>query len=293
MRLTKFFLTLLIPVFIFSSASYAEEAGGPKLWKVSDEDTTIYIFGTIHLLNKEVDWITPALQNALAEADALVLEISPDQDDPAIIQPLIGKYGLLPAGETLQDRLSPENYEKMVGVLEGLQTPGNALDPLQPWLASLFLSLQVAGAHGFLPEYGVEAVLEESANRNEIPIYGLETADFQMAAMTSLSPEAQDELLRLTLEDIDQIDELFVEMRDLWLAGDMAGLDALVNEEFNAVPGMAEILLYQRNRNWVIEIEEILEVPGTYLIAVGTGHLVGDQNVLQLLEEKGIPVVLE
>ena len=117
----RFIKSLLVPFFalvFIASAAVAEEAKGPNLWSISDDDTTLYIFGTIHILNQEVEWITPAFQEAFANADGLILEISPDQNDPATIQPLIGKYGLLPAGESIKDRLSEENYTKMVGVLE-------------------------------------------------------------------------------------------------------------------------------------------------------------------------------
>jgi len=292
----RFIKSLLVPFFalvFIHSAAVAEEAKGPNLWSISDEDTTLYIFGTIHILNQEVEWITPAFQEAFANADGLILEISPDQNEPAIIQPLIGKYGLLPAGESIKDRLSEENYTKMVEVLEGLGTPGNALDTMRPWLAGIILSVQVAGQHGFLPEFGVEKVLEESARENNIPIYGLETAEYQISSLASLSDEAQDILLRLTLEEIEEIEETFITMRDLWLAGDVEGLNQWLNEDMEKIPGLAEAILYQRNRNWIGEINGIMEVEGTFVMAVGTGHLVGEQNVLLLLEAEGYEVVLE
>ncbi len=82
-------------------------------------------------------------------------------------------------------------------------------------------------------------------------------------------------------------------MRDLWLAGDVEGLDKLLNEDMEKIPGLAEAILYQRNRNWIGEINGIMEVEGTFVMAVGTGHLVGEQNVLLLLEAEGYEVVLE
>ena len=30
---------------------------GPALWKVADKDTTIYLFGTVHALPKDVPWM--------------------------------------------------------------------------------------------------------------------------------------------------------------------------------------------------------------------------------------------
>lgn len=293
MRFFKGSLFLVFALVLFQAAPFAEEAKGPNLWSISDDDTTIYIFGTIHILNQEVEWITPAFQEAFAQADGLILELTPDQGSPEIISPLIGKYGLLPAGENIKDRLSEQNYAKMVSVLGELGAPGNALDTMQPWLAGTFLSVQVAGVHGFLPEYGVEKILEQRATENGLPIYGLETAEYQISSFASISDEAQDALLRITLEEIDNIEEIFVEMRDLWLAGDVEGLDEMLNEDMDQIPGLAEAILYRRNRNWVGEIDDIMAVEGIFMIAVGTGHLVGEQNLLELLEAEGYGVILE
>lgn len=283
--LAAVFLALLVP-------AQAGEASGPNLWKVGDEDTTVYIFGTIHILNKDVEWFTPQLQQAFQEAGTLVLELAPDQEDPAILNPLIGKYGLLPAGETLQTRLSEEEYANMVGVLEGMGAQGNALDTLQPWLAATFLTVQVAATYGFLPDYGVDKILQQTAADRDIPIYGLETAEYQISLLAGLSAENQKKFLSLTLEELNDIEEFFVEMRDAWLAGDSETLDALINRGFDEMPEFFEALLYQRNRNWVGEIDIMLEEPGIFLMAVGAGHLVGEQNLLELLQAGGLEVTL-
>jgi len=293
MRAVKSFLVIAALFFILQSPAFAEEQAGPNLWKTSDEDTTVYIFGTIHLLNEEVEWVTPQLHRAFQEADALVLELAPDQQEPALMQWLIRRYGLLPDGETLQTRLSEEEYATLTGALEGLGTPGNALDPLQPWLAATILTVQVAGSHGFLPEFGVEKILEQNAADNDMPIYGLETAEFQISTLAGLSRENQQTFLSQALEELGQIDDLFVEMRDAWLAGDTEGLDIMLNDGLEEMPELAEAILYQRNRNWAGKIDSMLEeLEGTVLIAVGTGHLVGEKSLLEILGKNGLEVTL-
>ena len=293
MRIFKTLVVLFSAFLFIHSAAVAEENQGPNLWSISDDDTTVYIFGTIHILNQEVEWLTPQFQEAFANADGLILEMSPEQSDPAVIQPLMLKYGLLPTGESIKDHLSDENYSKMVSILKDIGAPGNALDNMRPWLAGIFLSIQVAITHGFLPEFGVETILEEGARQNGIPIYGLETAEYQITTLAGLSDAAQDIMLRLTLDDIDSLDKYFVEMRDLWLSGDVEGMNKYFHKEIELVPGLPEALLYRRNHNWIGEIRGILEVPGSYVVAVGSGHLVGEQNVLELLEAAGYEVILE
>ncbi|MEE8295845.1 MAG: TraB/GumN family protein [Sphingomonadales bacterium] len=293
MKPLKKIAVLFFSFLLFIPTSQAQEQGGPKLWSLSDDDTTIYIMGTIHILTKDVDWFRPGIKEAFEGSEALILELGPEQEDPAIIQPLIVKYGLLKGGETLKTLLSKEDYIRLSKALTGLGTPGNALDTLQPWLAATFLTVQVAANHGFLPQYGVEKILEKSAKKRGIPIQGLETAEYQIAILASLSPENQNIYLSLTLDELDLVEDIFIEMRDAWVAGDTETLDALINQGTEEIPGFAEAILYQRNRNWVGDLTELLEVPGQYFVAVGTGHLVGANNLIALLREAGFEVTVD
>lgn len=290
MKPVKIFVFLLFSFFLIIPASQAQETQGPTLWSLSDDDTTIYILGTIHILNKEVEWATPKILQAFEGSDALVLELGPDQEDPALVQGLIVKYGLLKNGETLKTLLAREDYKKLSGALKELGMAGNAFDALQPWLAATVLTVQVASNHGFLPEYGVEKVLGENAVQKGIPIHGLETAEFQISILAGLSPEDQKTFLTLSLDELDLVEDLFIEMRDAWLAGDREALNALINQGTEVIPGLAEALLYQRNRNWTEELIELMDVPGQYFVAVGAGHLVGINNLIALLGEAGFEV---
>jgi len=287
----KFFLVFTL-IFSILVTSCDAKATGPNLWKVADEDTTIYIFGTIHLLNQNVDFTTPQLQRALEEADALVLELAPDQEEATVINPLIVKYGLLPAGETLKTTLADSDYDKLTQILNQMGAPAGALDSLQPWLAATYLTVQTAASFGFLPEFGVENILRQRANDRGIPILGLETAEYQIQALAGQSMETQEIFLQQTLVEIDIINEIFIEMRDAWLAGDIDELDSILNLGMEEMPELAEAILYKRNRNWVGRFDIMLAKPGTLLVAVGTGHLVGEQNLLELLEEEGLTVSL-
>lgn len=281
------FAVLLVCFFLIIPASQAEEGSGPTLWSLSDDDTTIYIFGTIHILNKEVVWATPKIMQAFERSDALVMELAPDQGEDAVMAPLVVKYGMLTGGQTLQTILSEDEHASLAKLLATMGAPGNALDTLQPWLAAVFLTVQGAATHGFLPDYGVEAVLEKNALEKGMPIFGLETAEFQISILAGLSMENQRLFLSLTLEEMDQIEDVFIAMRDAWVTGDLEALDAIVNQDLDVMPGFAEAILYQRNRNWVVELTELMDVPGQYFVAVGTGHLVGPENVIELLEKEG------
>ena len=76
-----------------STVAPARTGDGPALWKLADEDTTIYLFGTIHLLPENFAWRTPALDQAIAASDSLVLETVLGSDPMAAAQVMM-KLGM-------------------------------------------------------------------------------------------------------------------------------------------------------------------------------------------------------
>jgi len=295
MRLPRVFFITLFAVFAVSFQTFAqgdEDDGGPRLWKIEDEDTTIYLFGTIHILNSEVVWITPELSDAFSASDAIILESSPDQQDPAVLEPLIEKYGRMPEGETLAAQVSEETYAELQATLTSLGASGNAMDNMRPWLGATILAVEVAAAYGFLPQYGVEEVLMEGAADAGKPVYGLEMSEDVFAKLGNLPDADQDVFLKSTLQDIEDLNELFSTLRDAWLAGNLEALDEELNSDIEDYPNIAEALLYSRNRAWINVINGYMDTPGTFLLAVGAGHFIGQQNVLLLLEEEGYAIIL-
>ncbi|MCY7338572.1 MAG: TraB/GumN family protein, partial [Sphingomonas bacterium] len=52
----------------------------PALWEVRDGDTTIYLFGTFHTLDRRTRWCDRSVRTAFDRSDELVLEtIVPEQ----------------------------------------------------------------------------------------------------------------------------------------------------------------------------------------------------------------------
>ena len=79
----------------------------PAMWVVKDKDTTIYLFGTFHVLDGKADWFNDEVRQAFDRSDEVVLEaIIPE--DPASLAPLMAKYAMAPSGKKLTDQLSPE-----------------------------------------------------------------------------------------------------------------------------------------------------------------------------------------
>lgn len=259
----------------------------PAMWRVADDDTTIYLLGTIHLLPSGYDWRTPAIDAAVAASDELVLEMVPDKDATRQARKLmaIGIDGSLPP---LAERV-PEDKRAVLGerlVQLGLK-PGQ-LDRLETWAAAMTLVAASFKDMGFETESGVESGLQPDYADKKIS--GLETVEQQFGFFDTLSEEAQRAFLVATLDDPVAAHEQFMVMLKAWTAGDVDAIAATFNDDTALSPELREVLLYQRNAAWASRLKARMAAPGTIMVAVGAGHLAGPQSVQIMLEQKGVEV---
>lgn len=278
------------PVASTQVAAETVEMAGPGLWKVADEDTTIYMFGTIHLLPDNIKWKTDAIRDALASAQTLVTEVDMTDEAMAAMGPMVASKAMLPQGETLRAMLNDEQRAAYEGALEKLGMPAAALDPFEPWFAALQMANLAYVRNGMNPDLGVEEVLESAVGPN-VGRDALETMEFQLAIFDELPVELQIKYLVETATEIDEVGPMLDKMIAEWAVGDAEDLGALLNEALESDPVMAERLLYARNANWAVWIDERLDTPGTVFMAVGAGHLAGVKSVQDLLAARGIATI--
>lgn len=269
------------------TAAAPATTAGPALWKVADADTTIYLFGTVHVLPQGLEWYDTTIASALEGSDMIVTEIKMDKASEAQLQQLSMSMGLLPSGTTLRSLLTPEQAAAYEAGLAKLGVPAQAFDPLKPWLAGLTLSLLPLMQQGYSPDTGVEKVL--LAKAGDKPQGALETAEFQLGIFNSMPTEAQVTFLMETVEGMDEVKPTLDKMVAEWAKGDADQLAVIMNEGMSD-PAVAEALLYSRNANWAEWIDTRLDEPGTVFIAVGAGHLAGAKSVQDYLAQKGIVV---
>ncbi|TCD05154.1 TraB/GumN family protein [Erythrobacteraceae bacterium CFH 75059] len=260
---------------------------GPALWKVADADTTIFLFGTVHLLPTTAQWMTPAIRDALASSDVMVTEIlSSEMTDAAMQQQMMAR-GMLPQGQTLRGLLTDEQRVAYEGALQKLGIPAAAFDQFKPWMAAMTLSLLPLVQQGYTPDSGVEKVLEAQAGPH-IQRAALETVEFQINVFDSMPQDAQIAYLIEVAQQADDIRPMLDRMVAAWTAGDADGLAAIMNESLQQNSDLAERLLYARNRNWADWIAARLEQPGVVFMAVGAGHLAGQNSVQDILKQRRV-----
>jgi uncharacterized protein YbaP (TraB family) len=281
-------ITLLLNLLLVAPAM-----AHPALWMIRRADTTIYLFGTVHLLPNDTDWRYPALDRALAASDSLTIELT--DDDPAHMQALVLQYGLDPA-HPLADKLSPRENATLASAAQTAGVPGGVrtLQIMRPWLAALTLAVTPLLKAGLDPAHGVDKLLKAQMLAAGKPVDGLETAEQQIRFLADLPPAVELAFLRATLHDVDRGSSELTELIGDWKAGDTAAIARLEDEDLRQrEPQLYQRLLVERNRNWAGKIAAMLRKPGTVFIAVGTAHLAGPDSVQAQLRKLGIQAVRE
>lgn len=261
----------------------------PALWKLADDDTTIYLFGTIHLLPEGLKWRTPALDKAIGDSDTLVLEtVLPD--DPMQTAKLMMKMALSPDLPPLLERVPEDKRAALKTMIEASGIPEAALDKMETWAAAITLVAVSYKQMGFNPELGVEKGLTASYEGGDKPVKGLETVEQQFGFLDHLSEPAQRTFLASVAEDPEAARAEFEAMLKAWEAGDTDAIARTFDSETALSPELRKALIEQRNAAWADWLAKRLDQPGTILVAVGAGHLAGKDSVQKLLAEKGLKV---
>ena len=260
----------------------------PALWKLSDHDTTIYLFGTIHLLPPGIDWLNGPLAFALDHSDTLMTEL-PDLP-PGDVAAALLRHGTLPAGKTLRQLMSEKQRVQFEAALTKLGLPVALFDSKKPWVAAATLPIIQLQKSGYNLESGAENTLTKRATQLAKARGGLETADFQFGQFDVLTDAQQLEYLGAVLDALPQINGEITAMVGHWSRGDAAALAAQLNADSDS-PVLAEALIFSRNRNWAAWIENRMKTPGTVFLAVGAGHLGGKGSVQEVLAKHGFKAV--
>ncbi|WP_230629536.1 TraB/GumN family protein [Sphingomonas sp. Leaf37] len=283
-------LTLALPACAKQPAKPAASAGNdadPALWVVKDKDTTVYLFGTIHVLKPGLTWFDEAVKTAFDRSDEVKLEIV--MPDPAAMQGLVQATGVAaPGTPPLTQRLPEAKRAAFTKAVTDLGLPADALDRYKPWLAATQLSVAPLSKLGYSNSNGPEEVISAAAKQANKPLTGLETPEQQLGFFGGLSDQAQLQFLESTVEELPKLDSTMASMVDDWARGDPDALAREMNEELKSSPEVAKVLLTDRNVRWASWIKGRMATPGTVFIAVGAGHLAGPDSVQAQLAKLGV-----
>lgn len=261
----------------------------PALWQVKSGDSTVYLFGTVHLLPNDTNWRFPALEQALSKSQTLYIELV--DDDQASMTSLVLRYGM-DSAHPLSTQLSESDNAALAKAAQLAGLPGGtmALQPMKPWLAALTLTVAPLMKAGLDPAAGVDKQLQNQMTRAGKPVHGLETAEQQIHFLADLPNALQLAFLHDTLRDVEKDKQELLSLVDAWKNGDVAAITKLENDELKTQePALYRTLLVQRNQDWAAKIKDMLRRPGTTVfVAVGAAHLAGPDDVQAQLAKIGV-----
>lgn len=258
----------------------------PALWVVKDADTTVYLFGTVHVLKPGLTWFDEAVKTAFDASDTLVLEmVEPDQ---ATMGQLVAAKGINATGPSLTEQLPEGKRAAVAKAMTDAGVPAQAYERMKPWFAAVVATLAPVQKLGYVGANGPEKVLTAAAKSASKKVDALETAEQQLSIFDALPTKAQVTFLTSSVDQLPELPKTMESMVGTWAKGDPDGLARLMNDNLDDAPELEKALLTDRNARWAEWIDKRMDQPGTVFMAVGAGHLAGGNAVQTMLAKHGL-----
>ena len=297
MKRNKILLPALL-LFLLGSCHTAKKGEQAKpeplentlLWQISGNGLQhpSYLFGTIHMLCKDDAVLSDSLAAAIKTTDQVYFEVDMDN-----LFEMIGvlKQMKMRNDTTLSDLLSKADYEKLKKWFETKNSllPFSVLETYKPLLAA---STIMESGMACDDAVAMEQVIMEEAKKNRKKINGLESMSYQMSIFDSIPYKFQaEQLLKLAETDDNKSDseKEYNEMLQAYKEQNLTKLDEIIRRSDMGIANFENLLLYNRNRNWVKKMKTILP-DKSVTVAVGAGHLPGEMGVINLLRKEGYTV---
>jgi uncharacterized protein YbaP (TraB family) len=278
-------------LWLLPAIALADSAGHPvTMWMAEGTSNRVYLLGSVHLLRAQDHPLPRIIDDVYDEAETLYMELDMDDLDPLLMQSTINRLGMLDENTSLQDIMGDELYAEAKARATELELPLDMLERTEPWLAAITVEQLALARIGFNPSYGVEMHLLRKATSDGKEILGFESVEQQLAYLDGLSLDAQRDLLMQTLAESAAIQDLMDDLILAWRSGDIDYLERTLLEDVSGYPELYDTIVASRNRLWVDTIDALLEQREDYLVVVGALHLVGDDGVPQLLEQRGVRI---
>ncbi len=255
------------------------------LWEVSGKGLSepSYLFGTIHIISKSDYFMHDVFKEKFSECDLVAMEVK--IDDPSMQATMMSAM-VMPEGQNLEGLLGAEDYKKFVKFMSETTGMGEIFyKNVKPFYAQSFLYPKIIGE----ATESYEMSFAKMAKENDLEIIGLETIEEQMSFIDEISLEEQAEMLMEYVDDFDEQVKVMKDMIEVYKSQDVDGMYTMVQEESDEDSDFEEVLLTNRNKNWVKALPAIMKKQPTF-IAVGAGHLGGPNGVIRLLQKEGYSV---
>ena len=296
---------LILLLFFVSATGYAENDKA-FIWQVNSDRATVYLMGSIHFADKSFYPLRKEIEDVFKKSDTLVVELDINKIDHNDYNRLLLDKGIYKDGSTIKDVISEKTWLQLEKRLEQLNISYDDIKSYKPGILVLTLTAMQVMQMGFDPELGIDAYFLNKVV-SDFPakkIIELETLAQQVNLFLNISNGEL--LLKESLYSLDGSELMMAEMVRYWKTGDKEKMNKLLFEDMlNEYPAFSVIydsLIYQRNQQMVSKIDDMLsgrlqgESQGklqkqqSYFVVVGSGHLIGDKGIVNVLKERGYEV---
>ncbi|HHI88447.1 MAG TPA: TraB/GumN family protein [Hellea balneolensis] len=306
MRMKKFFTAMFGLAFALLVAWALTKQGGsvkemvelehkrfdaPALWKVTDKDSTLYLFGTVHLLPEDMKWQKRDMLAAFDEAGTVFFE-SPDDTKAAFKTKVLQRqYGLYGSGEQLNHHLDRVNINRLTAAALNTNVPLGSLVRFKPWLVSDLLTTAAAEQAGLSYENSADNWLRQKARKQHKHIEALDGVETYFKAVAQQPESVQLRSLKKTLNNFDQLVPDLKTVNAAWLVGNTALLeDELLKPFQQRSPEIFSALIVNRNADWARKLDAFMQKDDDAFVAVGIAHMLGEDGLPARLAEMGYKV---
>ena len=254
------------------------------LWEISGKNIKqAYLLGTFHLMCRKDIHISKNTLTAIKSADEVYFEM--DLDDPSTTFGALLYMNM--KGYSLKDLYTPDEYNRVeIFFRDSLKTPFSMLQKMKPLFLQSLLYPKMMPCNEYS---GVEEELMKVAKEDKKEINGFETIQFQASIFDSIPYKEQAKMLLNTIDSMPAFQAEFDSMLDLYKSQRISDLDSgFIKGEIGSLENK-ELLLDNRNKNWVKQLHNLLPAKSLF-IAVGAGHLVGKAGLIELLRKEGYTV---
>ena len=275
------------------AATDQKKEGKDFLWKVASDKGQAYILGTLHMVPKNFPPIPAEIEQAFQSSNYLVVELDDSKADPYQMQQVTKQKGMYPPEDGLSKHISSLTKEVLDSYLSKAGITTSVFDVFKPWLAGLTISVAELQRQGFDTQAGLDKHFIREAKASNKEVLELESIDFQINLLSGFSDDLQDKLLLQSLLEIKDAKTEAQKMIDAWCNGNSEKMLEVVTKDLAEHPELKPVLeklVDERNISMEKKIEEYLARGGTYFVAVGAGHLVGEKGIIHLLQDKGYKV---
>lgn len=253
------------------------------LWRITGNGLSrpSYLFGTMHIMCANNAVVSPQLRSVIDSVDAVFFEV--DLDNMAEMLTSI-KAMAMKDGKSIRDYLSAAEYDRVAVYFKNKgPLPFKMLETYKPLLLSAMIAEQAMPCDA---TNGMEMMILSEVAKKKKEVKGLETMAYQAGLFDSIPYDVQAKELLKAIDSAGRDKKDINALLTAYTSQNLSDILQLTLKEDGSLRGNLDLLLFNRNRNWVKQMPAIMHQSG-HLFAVGAAHLPGENGIIQLLRNAG------